>query len=169
MTLAVVALGSNLGDRIQYLQFGVDHLQALSEIKLLKVSSIYETAAVGGPVDQPDYLNAVALIETVLSPEQLLAKLHEIEDVAHRVREVHHGPRTLDLDLIDYHGFTGDEPSLMVPHPRACERAFVLVPLHEISPDWQLGNNSNLSALLESVENQEIKQSTEFSLSVGAT
>ena len=110
------------------------------------MSSLYETAPVGGP-DQDPYLNAVGFIDTALSAEELLAALHAIEAEAGRVRGERWGPRTLDLDLIIYDELSRDTPALQVPHPRASERRFVLAPLVEVWPDAQLGSGSAREAL----------------------
>lgn len=135
----VVALGSNLGDRGQTLAAAVEALRDLPGLTVASVSSIVETDPVGGP-EQPAYLNAVAVGRATTDPETLLAALHRIEAQHGRTREVHWGARTLDLDLIQY-GTPGssrevvsDDPELTLPHPRAHERAFVLVPWADADP-----------------------------------
>jgi dihydroneopterin aldolase / 2-amino-4-hydroxy-6-hydroxymethyldihydropteridine diphosphokinase len=135
----VVALGSNLGDRGQTLTAAVQALRDLPGLTVASVSSIVETDPVGGP-EQPPYLNAVAVGRATTEPEALLAALHRIEAQHGRTREVHWGARTLDLDLIQY-GTPGsprevvsDDPELTLPHPRAHERAFVLVPWADADP-----------------------------------
>lgn len=133
---AAVGLGSNLGDRERQLRAAVSNLEELGQV--MRVSSLYETTPVGGP-EQGTYLNAVVVLETDLDPWLLLHGLHEIEAVAGRVREVRWGPRTLDLDLLVYDQITVRTAELTVPHPRAHERAFVLVPLTEVWPDAPLG------------------------------
>lgn len=135
MVRAAIGLGSNVGDRLGLLRVGLDGLRRVGT--LLEVSSLYETVPVGGP-DQDAYLNAVALIETTLSAEDLLAALHEIEDQWGRVRQERWGPRTLDLDLIAYDELVVNHPDLELPHPRAHERRFVLAPLVEVWPDASL-------------------------------
>jgi dihydroneopterin aldolase/2-amino-4-hydroxy-6-hydroxymethyldihydropteridine diphosphokinase len=126
---AVVALGSNLGDRLAHLRF------ALGRLGEVRASSVWETAPVGGPDDQGPYLNMVAAFETTLDPWTLLARLHEIEADAGRRRDVHWGPRTLDLDLLFHDDTTVDGRHLVLPHPRISERRFVLEPLEEVAPD----------------------------------
>lgn len=121
---------------------------------LLAVSSLYETAPVGGP-DQDPYLNAVGLIETTLSPPELLALLHDVEAQAGRVRQERWGPRTLDLDLVVYDQLSVDGPDLELPHPRAHERRFVLAPLVEVWPDAIL-RSGTARAALEDVGQQEV-------------
>lgn len=130
---AVIALGSNLGDRGQTLARAVDALRALPGFTVAAVSPLVETDPVGGP-EQPPYLNAVVVGHSQLGPEELLVELHRIENDHGRTREVHWGARTLDLDLVQF-GTPGasdevvsDDPQLTLPHPRAGERSFVLVP-----------------------------------------
>jgi dihydroneopterin aldolase/2-amino-4-hydroxy-6-hydroxymethyldihydropteridine diphosphokinase len=130
---AVIALGSNLGDRGQTLAAAVQALRETRGLTVTAVSPIFETDPVGGP-DQPPYLNAVAIVRSELPPRPLLAALHTIEASHGRTREIRWGARTLDLDLISYgaaggrHEVISDDPALTLPHPRAAERAFVLVP-----------------------------------------
>lgn len=165
MKQAVVALGSNLGDRFGYLQHAVQEIGKNPEITIDEISSVYETEAIGGPENQEDYLNAVMVVSTTLSPEELLQALHDIENQAGRVRTSHHGPRTLDLDLIDYEGFTSTALDLVVPHPRAHERAFVLIPLAEIAPEWKLNGEVLSQDLLDSVTSQAITLYADLQLS----
>ncbi len=135
MARALVALGSNLGDRAGYLLSG---LAALSRagVRVLRLSRVYETEPVGPPGQGP-YLNQVAAVETELEPAELLALLLAVERAHGRVRTERYGPRTLDLDLLDYEGRILDLPGLTLPHPRLHERAFVLVPLLEVAPGWR--------------------------------
>lgn len=132
MTRYAIGLGSNIGDRLGYLQRACAGLAALGSD--LTVSPLYESAPVGGPEQDP-YLNAVAVLETDLSPRQLLANLHELEQEAGRTREVRWGPRTLDLDIVALDGPPVSHPELTVPHPRAPEREFVLRPLADVWPE----------------------------------
>lgn len=139
----VVALGSNLGDRSATLAAAADALRAIPGVTLRAVSAPVETDPVGGP-EQADYLNAVAVGVTSLTPGQLLAALHRIEARHGRARVVRWGERTLDLDLIQY-GTPGtadevrcDDPALLLPHPRAHERAFVLAPWLDADPGAQV-------------------------------
>ena len=135
MPTAYLALGSNLGDRRAILDRAVLRLRAEPGLHVTRVSSYYETAPVGGPPGQGDYLNAVAAVETDVPPRRLLARLHEIEDDFGRVRSEPDAPRTLDLDLLLYDQQICPGPDLAVPHPRMHQRSFVLVPLAEIAPD----------------------------------
>ncbi len=133
MTRAHVALGSNLGDRMAILDAAVRALDADHKTHVMAVSKVYETSPVGGP-DQGTYLNAVAVLETDRDPYDLLALLLLTEERLGRVRQERWGPRTADLDLILYDGPPISSPELTVPHPRARERAFVLVPLVDADP-----------------------------------
>jgi len=133
MTRAHVALGSNLGDRMATLDAAVRALDADHKTHVMAVSRVYETAPVGGP-EQGPYLNAVAVLETDRDPHSLLDLLLLTEDRLGRVRAERLGPRTADLDLILYDGPPVSSPDLTVPHPRARERAFVLVPLADADP-----------------------------------
>ena len=134
MTLAAVALGSNLESPEEQVRRGFDELAALPDTQVLGTSRLYRTAPVGY-VDQPDFVNACALLETRLAPRALLDALLAVEKRHGRVREIPNGPRTLDLDIILYGDRVIDEPGLKVPHPRAHERAFVLVPLVDVWPE----------------------------------
>ena len=130
---AVLSIGSNLGDRLGTLHACVQAIGQLPETDVLAISPVYQTAPVGGP-PQPDYLNAVLIVATGLPPRDLLAAAHRIESAAGRVRAERFGPRTLDVDIISYGGEVSGDPVLTLPHPRAHERAFVLVPWHDIEP-----------------------------------
>ena len=131
---AIIALGSNLGDRVAYLRYGIEHLTH-EGTRVLTASQVFETDPVGGPDNQGPYLNMAALIETDLDPYALLRRLLQIEAEADRVRIVRWGPRTLDLDLLFYDDATIESAELVVPHPRYAERRFVLEPLSEIAPE----------------------------------
>jgi 2-amino-4-hydroxy-6-hydroxymethyldihydropteridine diphosphokinase len=134
MTTCYIALGSNLGDRRFYIESAVKKIRSFLETRVRKVSSIIQTAACGGPVQGP-FLNAVAEIETNLSPYQLLLELQKIESAFGRVRQVVNGPRTLDLDILIYGDICINEAALCIPHPRMLERDFVMLPLSEIAPE----------------------------------
>jgi 2-amino-4-hydroxy-6-hydroxymethyldihydropteridine diphosphokinase len=154
----VLALGSNLGDRGEILQGGVDAIAGLSEVSLTAVSPVYETVPVGGP-PQPDYLNAVVLAETTYPPLELLDRLHEIEAAFDRVRVVRWGPRTLDIDIVSVAGEHSKDPELTLPHPRAHERAFVLAPWHDIDPDAELPGYGPVADLLAGIGTTGIRRS----------
>ena len=134
MTLAYVGIGSNLDDpRTQVLQ-AFEELDRLPHTRVVKRSSLYRSAP-AGHVAQPDFINAVAQLETGLSAERLLAELQEIETRHGRQRSFANAPRTLDLDVLLFGNAELDTPGLRIPHPRMHERAFVLKPLMEISPE----------------------------------
>lgn len=149
-----IGLGSNLDDPILQLDAAVTALQGAFGISLLAVSGYYETAPVGGP-EQPPYVNAVAECSTSLEPIELLHRLQDIELRQGRKREVHWGPRTLDLDLLLYADLAIETPELTVPHPRITERAFVLIPLADLAPDLII-NGKNLSAWIAQVGDQSV-------------
>jgi 2-amino-4-hydroxy-6-hydroxymethyldihydropteridine diphosphokinase len=142
---AVIALGANIGEPKEQMDLAVALLHEAIDVKA--VSSYYQTAPVGGP-EQPDYLNAVCIAESELPAAQLLALLHGIEKTLGREREVHWGPRTIDLDLIQYGGILSYAEELQLPHPRAHERRFVLEPWAEIEPDALLLTHGKISDLL---------------------
>ena len=131
---AAIALGSNLDDPEAQVRRGFDEIASVERTRLLARSRLYRTAPVGY-ADQPDFVNACALVETSLPPRALLDALLAIEQRHGRVREMRNGPRTLDLDIIVYGDRVIDEPGLIIPHPRAHERAFVMQPLLEVWPD----------------------------------
>jgi 2-amino-4-hydroxy-6-hydroxymethyldihydropteridine diphosphokinase len=134
-TRCLIALGSNLGDRLDNLHAGLAGIDAADGIDVVAVSPIYETAPVGGPEHQGPYLNAALIADTTLDAADVLALLHRIEADRERQRVVHWGPRTLDLDLLVHGDLVVDTPSLEVPHPRMHERRFVMVPVCDVAPD----------------------------------
>lgn len=129
-----IALGSNLGDSKTILAQAVETLAQTPGIILKAQSSLYQTKAVGPP--QPDYLNAAAILQVEMTPQLLLAALLAIENKFGRIRTQRWGARSLDLDLLLYDDLIFDTPNLQIPHPRMRDRAFVLVPLAEIAPNW---------------------------------
>lgn len=148
---AFIALGSNLEQPVQQVQQALQALATLPESRLLAHSSLYVTAPVGYD-DQPDFINAVAWIETEYSAPHLLAKLFEIEDQFGRARSFRNAPRILDLDLLLYSDIVLNSPELIVPHPRLHERAFVLVPLAEIAPDIVIPHQGRVSDCLAKID-----------------
>lgn len=134
-TTTIIAVGSNLGDRLENMRAGIAGLAAIDGLDVVDVSDLYETAPVGGPDDQGAYLNAAVRAETTLDAAAVLANLHEIEAGRERERTVRWGPRTLDLDLLVHGDTVSDVPELEVPHPRQHERRFVLVPACDVAPD----------------------------------
>jgi 2-amino-4-hydroxy-6-hydroxymethyldihydropteridine diphosphokinase len=142
---AVIALGANIGNPKEQMDLAVALLR--DSLEVIAVSSYYTTVPVGGP-EQPDYLNAVAIAESDLPASDLLALLHGIEKVLGRERMEHWGPRTIDLDLIQYGSILSYAEELLLPHPRAHERRFVLEPWSEIEPDALLLTHGKVSDLL---------------------
>ena len=135
--LAYIGFGSNLGNRAKTFLEATKLLDDMGGIDVLRVSHLYETDPVGGPVHQGKYLNAVAVLETAMGPHELLQTLQDVECILgrDRGREQRWGPRTCDLDILLMGQTVLDEPDLTIPHPRMHERSFVLVPLVELAPD----------------------------------
>jgi 2-amino-4-hydroxy-6-hydroxymethyldihydropteridine diphosphokinase len=155
--LAYVGLGANLGDPAAALKAAQESLAALPQTLLHQVSSIYRTA----PIDAlgPDFLNAVAVLETLLAPDELLTELQRIETEHGRERPYRNAPRTLDLDLLLYGDVSLASPRLTVPHPRLHERAFALMPLAEVAPaDLVIPGRGTLRQLLTDVAGQRIRK-----------
>ncbi|MEU2829561.1 2-amino-4-hydroxy-6-hydroxymethyldihydropteridine diphosphokinase [Streptomyces lavendulae] len=149
---AVVALGSNLGNRLDTLQGAVDALGDTPGLRVKAVSPVYETEPWGvEPGSQPSYLNAVITVKTTLPPSSLLERAHAIEEAYDRVREERWGPRTIDVDIVAYADVVSDDPVLTLPHPRAHLRGFVLAPWHDIDPEAQLPGHGPVSALLAEI------------------
>jgi 2-amino-4-hydroxy-6-hydroxymethyldihydropteridine diphosphokinase len=145
---AVIALGSNLGNRELNIDSAIAELVKIVEITHL--STNHETDPVGGP-EQPKYLNAIAIAETELKPEELLIAMLEIENKLGRKREIHWGPRTLDLDLIVFGEEVIESEILVLPHPRAHERRFVLEPWLEIEPDAYIPGIGKVESILQQI------------------
>jgi 2-amino-4-hydroxy-6-hydroxymethyldihydropteridine diphosphokinase len=170
---AVLALGGNLGDRLESLQSALDALHDAPGIQALSVSPVYETAPFGGAPDAPDakdlseqpsYLNAVALIGTDLTPHQLLIRTQAIEEALHRVRGQRWAPRTIDVDIIVYDDLELADEDLIVPHVRAHERSFVLRPWHDIEPDAVIPGRGPIAALLAGLPPDGIEPRPDLSL-----
>jgi 2-amino-4-hydroxy-6-hydroxymethyldihydropteridine diphosphokinase len=143
-TSAFLALGSNLGDRLEHLRAASRKLDATQGLDVVRSSRVYETEPVGPP--QPPYLNAVIEVVTTFTPRELLEAARGVEDSLGRVRAEHWGPRTIDVDILVYDELTIDEPDLVIPHPRMHERGFVLVPLGELDADAMLPGGRRLSS-----------------------
>ena len=148
---ACIALGSNLDEPRTQVERGIAALAELPRTRLLARSRLYRTPP-WGVTDQPDFINAVAVLESALAARSLLDALIAIEADAGRVRGVRNGPRVLDLDLLTYGLGLVDEPGLVVPHPRLHERAFVLVPLAEVAPDLEIPGRGRVADLLGRVD-----------------
>jgi 2-amino-4-hydroxy-6-hydroxymethyldihydropteridine diphosphokinase len=152
--IAYIGIGANLGDRRRAIDSAIEALRVQDGIDVLRASSLYRTASIGA--DGPDYLNAVVEVRSFLSPLELLKILHAIEAAHGRERPYPNAPRTLDLDLLLY----GDQelalPTLQVPHPRLHERAFVMRPLAELSPELVVPRRGRVVDLLSIVAGQRI-------------
>jgi 2-amino-4-hydroxy-6-hydroxymethyldihydropteridine diphosphokinase len=152
---AVIAIGSNLGDRTAIFQTAVRALAEADGVEVTAISTPIETVAVrpdGEDPDAPAYLNAVVLVRTTLAPRKLLALLNDLERVNGRVRGERWGDRTLDLDIIDYAGMQSASDDLTLPHPRAHERTFVLRPWVEVAPDAVLPGRGRIADLLAELD-----------------
>ena len=157
MTLAYVGLGANLGDPRRQLRAALDEINDLPKTRMTASSSLYRSAPLDH-VDQPDFLNAVAQIDTDLAPEALLDQLQEIENRHGRARPFPGAPRTLDLDLLLYGDATIASARLTAPHPRMHERAFVLRPLLELDPKISIPGKGKANALLPACGSQKIER-----------
>ena len=149
-TVAVLSLGSNLGDREQNLREAVAEIGALDGVTVLATSPLVETPAIkptGVDADAPPYLNAIVTVLTTLPAHDLLTHVNQIEADHGRKREVRWGDRTLDIDIVAYGDVIQDDPSLTLPHPRAAERSFVLVPWLDLDPDAVLAGIGRIDAL----------------------
>lgn len=162
---AVLSAGANLGDRLGTLQGCVQAIAGLPDTDVLAISPVYETTPVGGP-PQPDYLNAVLLIQTGLPPRDLLEAIHGIEAGFGRVRAERFGPRTLDIDIISYAAQVSSDPVLTLPHPRAHERAFVLAPWHDIDADATVPRRGPVRDLLAGLDVGGIRRRPDMVLSL---
>ena len=145
---AYIGIGSNLGCPPVQMRRAFRALRELAASRCVACSPLYRSAAVGGPSSQPEYLNAVAALDTTLAPDELLAALQAIEAARGRTRTVRWGPRTLDLDLLLYDRLVLERPRLTLPHPRLHERAFVVYPLYDIAPDLEIPGHGLLTELL---------------------
>lgn len=167
MPTAVLSIGSNLGDRFEYLQNAVSKISTHPQISTVITSSIYETKPVGGPA-QDDFLNAVVKIDTQLSAAELLEFAHELENQAQRKRNEHWGPRTLDVDILVYGDQVSDDSQLMLPHPRIGQRAFVIVPWFEIDADANIPGLGPLKSLFEQIDKSDVQLNRDMKLKVHA-
>lgn len=159
----VLALGANLGDRLELLQGAVDALADTPELRVLAVSPVYETDPVGGP-DQPDYLNAVVVAEGRHPPRTLLERALAVENAFDRIRDVRWGPRTLDIDLVVVGDLVVAEPDLVLPHPRAHERAFVLVPWLDVDAAATLPGTGLVAQLVAGLDLTGVRRRSDLDL-----
>ena len=155
MTRAYVGLGANIGEPRRQLRAAIEELMNLPDARQVLVSGLYRSEPVGY-TDQPDFLNAVARLDTGLSPEALLDRLQEIERRHGRERSFRGAPRTLDLDLLLHGNQSIASPRLTLPHPRMHERAFVLAPLTEIAPDIAIPGRGAARELLAACRGQNV-------------
>ena len=144
----VIGIGSNIGDSVSTVRRAIDEIEATFDVDVYERSSLYRTRPVGGP-EQDDYINVVVVMHCDRDPDRVLAGLQGIEHEFGRVREVRWGPRTLDLDIIAVDDMISIDPDLTLPHPRAHERAFVLVPWHEIDPEATLPHHGPIENLID--------------------
>lgn len=157
MSQAFIALGSNLQQPLQQVATALREIAGLPQTALVRQSSLYRTAPVGYD-DQPDFINAVAEVETTLAPLQLLHAIQGIENQHGRERPFPNAPRVLDLDLLLYNNTVMDTNELTLPHPRMHERGFVLLPLAEIAPALALPGHGNISSLAQACMDQGIEK-----------
>jgi 2-amino-4-hydroxy-6-hydroxymethyldihydropteridine diphosphokinase len=156
LAACAIGLGSNLGDSLAILNGAIDRIKIHPQIELLAVSSWYITKPIGPP--QPDYLNGCTTVETSLTPLDLLSILQSIESEFGRVRQEVWGARTLDLDLLLYEDKIVDLPTLQIPHPHMCDRAFVTIPLAEIAPTWiEPKSGKSIVTLSKQLESSGVK------------
>ena len=154
MTEACIGLGSNLGDRAAHLRAAIESLGDIGTVET--ASSVFETAPIGGPPQDP-YLNMVVVLSTDVGPAELLERCRAIEDAAGRERPSPAAPRTLDLDLLLYGDISIDEPGLRVPHPRMLGRRFVIEPLLEVRPKASLPDGRYVADYADVVAHQEVR------------
>ncbi|MCZ4099535.1 2-amino-4-hydroxy-6-hydroxymethyldihydropteridine diphosphokinase [Streptomyces sp. SID13666] len=155
---AVIALGSNLGNRLETLQGAIDALEDTPGVRVKAISPVYETEPWGvEPGSQANYFNAVVLVKTTLPPSSLLERGQAIEEAFLRVRSERWGPRTIDVDIVAYQGIVSEDPDLTLPHPRAHQRAFVLAPWHDVDPSAELPGHGEVAELLAAVGNAGVE------------
>lgn len=161
---SVISIGSNLGERLANLQGAVDSLADTPEVWVTSLSPVYETVPVGAPAGSKDFLNAVVLIDTTLSARTLLERALAIEDAFGRERSEPGAPRTLDVDLIVVGDRRASHGDLVLPHPKANERAFVLAPWLDVEPDAELIDNGPVAELLEKTGTEGITRRDDVTL-----
>lgn len=152
-----IALGSNLGNPVSQIKLAIEELKQLPSTKLISQSSLYGSAPIGY-ADQPDFINAVVLIETDFIPHDLLDALLNIEHRHGRTRAFLNAPRTLDLDILLFNDLECCDEKLTVPHPRMSQRAFVLKPMMEIAPDYYIPSQGHITLLLATCKEQRLEK-----------
>jgi 2-amino-4-hydroxy-6-hydroxymethyldihydropteridine diphosphokinase len=163
MSIAYIGIGSNLSEPQNQVQQAIEELDNLPQSICRRYSSLYRSAPMmmnANSQDQPDYINAVAELETGLNPLDLLHELQQIEALHNRIRTQRWGPRTLDLDILLYDDRIFESPELTVPHPGLYERNFVLYPLAEIAPDLNIPGSGQLRGLLSECERGSLEKLT---------
>jgi len=165
MTIAVLSIGSNLGERFDHLQNAVNKISKNRKISNVIASSIYETKPIGGP-EQDNFLNAVIIIETDLSALELLNYAQQLENEANRKRDIRWGPRTLDIDILVFGAEISNSELLTLPHPRISERAFVILPWFEIEPNAVIPGVAVLSDLEKSISKSDVQLNSDMKLQV---
>jgi 2-amino-4-hydroxy-6-hydroxymethyldihydropteridine diphosphokinase len=164
---AVLALGSNLGERMASLQGAVNAIADTPDVWVTGVSPVYETEPVESPAEAKTYLNAVVLIDTTLAATRLMDRALAIEDAFERERtDVRNAPRTLDVDLIVVGDRRNDDDFLRLPHPRAAERAFVLQPWHDLEPEAEFPDLGPIAELLEKADRSGISRRDDLTLEI---
>lgn len=157
MAIAYLSLGANLGDRKAMLEAALRRLEASGQLRVVTASSVYETEPIGY-AEQPWFYNLAAEIETDLDPDELLTLTKQVERELNRTREIHWGPRTIDIDILLYDDLVTNGNQLTLPHPEMVSRRFVLEPLVEIAPDLKLPDGRRIADLLPSVSAQEVRK-----------
>lgn len=152
---AVLGLGSNMGDKSANIDRAVAILCSAGDIRLKARSRNYRTAP-WGVTDQDWFVNACVRVQTRLTPHQLLARCQDVESLLGRVRRLRWGPRTIDVDILDFDGISMNEPDLVLPHPRIADRAFVLVPLAEIAPSLKI-RGTPVATLLAAADTSDVE------------
>lgn len=160
MAAVFLGLGSNIGSREGNIRRALNILARHPKIRISRISSLYETAPIGY-TDQPDFINAVVSIETDLPPEQLLDTILQIEKEMGRVRDIHWGPRIIDIDILIYDEKSINTHQLVIPHPRMIERKFVMAPLAEIAPNLRLHNGKTPGEMMADLNNQHVRRLVE--------
>ena len=158
-TKAYIAIGSNLAEPMKQVIAAWDEIANLPKSKLIQKSSLYVSEPLGYK-DQPDFVNAVVLLETELTPHELLSELQSLEDLHERVRSFPNAPRTLDLDIILFGNLEINDPHLIVPHPRMHERAFVIFPLQEISANISIPHIGDIAKIVKGFDPESAKRIT---------
>lgn len=157
MAIAYLSLGANLGDRKAMLEAALRRLEASGQVRVVTASSVYETEPIGY-AEQPWFYNLAAEIETDLDPDELLTLTKQVERELNRTREIHWGPRTIDIDILLYDDLVTSGNRLTLPHPEMVGRRFVLEPLVEIAPGLTLPDGRRIADLLPSVSAQEVRK-----------